>query len=101
MTGQTSHTRVGNARIQWGGGGVTFPGVDDVEAILDLNLLVKQMALAMGLAMVIGNGYAVYKARRGQKPKGEEGEFRPARAWWLIVVGVLIATWGGLSLLTG
>ena len=74
--------------------------MNDVEAILDLDLLIKQMALAMGLAMVIGNGYAVYKSRRGEKPKGEEGEFRAARAWWLIVVGVLIATWGGLSLVT-
>lgn len=79
----------------------TFSGVNtDVEALLDLDLLIKQMALAMGLAMVIGNGYAVYKNRKGEKPKGEEGEFRAARAWWLITVGVFIGTWGAVSLLT-
>ena len=89
-----------DAKTPCGGGQGYLLGVNDVEAILDLDLLIKQMALAMGLAMVIGNGYAVYKARRGQKPKGEEGEFRAARAWWLIVVGTFIATWGGLSLLT-
>ena len=73
----------------------------DLQTILNLDLLIKQLALALGLAMVIGNGYAIYKNRRGQKPKDEEGEFRPARAYWLLGVGVLISLWGGISLLTG
>ena len=71
----------------------------DVDEILDLNILVKQMALAFGLAMVIGNGYAVYKHRKGDKPKGEEGEFRAGRAAWLISVGLLVGIWGGVSLI--
>ena len=49
--------------------------------------------------MVIGNLYAIYKNRKGQKPKDEEGEFRPGRAYWLLAVGTLIALWGGISLL--
>ena len=68
--------------------------------ILNLDLLIKQLALALGLAMVIGNAYAIYKSRRNEKPKDEEGEFRPGRAYWLIGVGTLIALWGGISLLT-
>ena len=71
----------------------------DIQTILNLDLLIKQLALALGLAMVIGNGYAIYKNRKGQKPKDEEGEFRPARAYWLLGVGVLISLWGGISLL--
>ena len=71
----------------------------DLEAILDLELLIKQLALALGLAMVIGNLYAIYKNRKGQKPKDEEGDFRPGRAYWLLAVGTLIALWGGISLL--
>ena len=71
----------------------------DIQDILNLDLLIKQLALALGLAMVLGNGYAIYKNRRGQKPKDEEGEFRPGRAYWLLGVGVLIATWGAISLL--
>lgn len=71
----------------------------DIEALLDLNLLIKQLALALGLAMVIGNGYAIYKNRKGEKPKDEEGEFRSGRAYWLLAVGVFIALWGGLSIL--
>ena len=71
----------------------------DIEALLDLDLLIKQLALALGLAMVIGNGYAIYKNRKGEKPKDEEGEFRPGRAYWLLGVGIFIALWGGISLL--
>lgn len=70
-----------------------------VEELLDLNLLIKQLALALGLAMLIGNFYAVYKHRKGHKPKDEEGEFRAGRAWWLIGVGVVISLWGAISLL--
>jgi hypothetical protein len=72
-----------------------------MEEILDLNLLIKQLALALGLAMLLGNGYAIYKHRKGHKPKDEEGEFRPGRAAWLISVGLLISLWGGISLLAG
>ena len=72
----------------------------DVQEILNLDLLIKQLALALGLAMVIGNGYAIYKNRKGEKPKDEEGDFRPGRAYWLLGVGTLIALWGGISLLS-
>ncbi|MGI9665996.1 MAG: hypothetical protein ACR2N2_02685 [Acidimicrobiia bacterium] len=71
----------------------------DVQDLLNLDVLIKQVALALGLAMVIGNGYAIYKNKRGHKPKDEEGEFRPGRAYWLFGVGILIALWGGISLL--
>ena len=72
----------------------------DVQQILNLDLLIKQLALALGLAMVIGNGYAIYKNRKGEKPKDEQGDFRPGRAYWLLGVGTLIALWGGISLLS-
>lgn len=70
----------------------------DIQDILNLDLLIEQLALALGLAMVLGNGYAIYKNRKGQKPKDEEGEFRPGRAYWLFGVGTLIAIWGAVSL---
>jgi len=69
-----------------------------VEEILDLNILIKQIALALGLAMVIGNLYAIIQDRRGVTPKGETGEFRPGRAYWLLGVGTLIALWGAVSI---
>ena len=72
----------------------------DVQDIFALDLLIKQLALALGLAMVLGNGYAIYKNRKGDKPKDEEGEFRPGRAYWLFGVGTLIAIWGAVSLLS-
>jgi hypothetical protein len=71
-----------------------------VEEILDLTILIKQVALALGLAMVLGNAYAIIQHHRGKSPKGEKGEFRAARAYWLLAVGVLIATWGAVSIFT-
>ena len=71
-----------------------------MEEFLDLSLLIKQIALALGLAMVIGNGYAIIQHRRGRSPKGESGAFRAVRAYWLLGGGVVIALWGAVSLLS-
>lgn len=75
----------------------TVPAVD-VQDILDLDRLLVLMLLAIGLALVVGNGFAIIQARRGRKPKGEEGEFRPARAYWLLAVGLVMTVWGLASL---
>lgn len=77
-----------------------MPHVNDIDIveILDLDRLLVLMVLAMGLAMVLGNGYAVWQNHRGNKPKGEQGEFRRSRAYWLIAVGLVMTTWGLLSL---
>jgi len=71
-----------------------------VEQLIDLDLLVKQMALAFGAAMVLGNGFAIIQNKRGKAPKGETGQFRAVRAYWLFGVGLLVAIWGAASLLT-
>jgi hypothetical protein len=65
--------------------------------IFGLESLFPLMVLAMGLAMVLGNGLAIVKNRRGEKPEGVEGEFRPSRAWFLGVVGVILTVWGAAS----
>lgn len=70
----------------------------DVVDALGLDDLLGQFVIALGGALILGNGYAIYKARRGEHPKGEEGEFRAARAWWLLAVGVVILVWGLVSL---
>ena len=69
--------------------------------LLDLDLLVKQMALAFGAAMVLGNSFAIIQHKRGVTPKGETGQFRSVRAYWLLSAGLVIAVWGAASLLTG
>lgn len=73
----------------------------DFVDLLGLDTLIVQLALAVGAAMVIGNGYAIYQHRRGKAPKGAAGEFRATRAWWLLAVGVLITIWGIASLSVG
>lgn len=71
-----------------------------MEQFLNLSVLIKQIALAFGLAMLIGNLFAIIQHSRGKSPKDERGEFRAGRAYWLLAVGTLIAIWGGLSLVS-
>ena len=54
----------------------------------------------LGAALLAGNGYALWMDRTGRKPKGEEGELRRPRAWFLFAVGFVMAWWGLGSLLT-
>jgi hypothetical protein len=67
--------------------------------IFNINELLAQLMLALGAALVLGNGYALVMARRGVKPKGMEGDLHKGRAWWLIGVGLLITVWAGVSLI--
>ncbi|MCY3539005.1 MAG: hypothetical protein F4Y75_08025 [Acidimicrobiia bacterium] len=61
---------------------------------LGLDTLLAQMMAAIGLAMVAGNGFAMWKHSRGETPKGVEGAYRPGRARFLLVVGLVIGIWG-------
>ncbi len=71
-----------------------------ITELLGLDDLLAQMILAVGAAMVLGNGFAIFQHSRGRHPKGESGKFRAARAWWFVVVGLLITLWGFASLVT-
>jgi hypothetical protein len=68
--------------------------------IFGLDTLLAQIVLALGAALLAGNGYALWVDRTGRKPQGEEGELRRGRAWFLFVVGFVMAWWGLGSLLT-
>jgi hypothetical protein len=67
--------------------------------ILGLDSLLAQLVLAFGAAMVLGNGFAIVQHLRGARPAGESGEFRRGRAWFLLVTGLFIGSWGAASLL--
>ncbi|MEX1003797.1 MAG: hypothetical protein WD990_05285 [Acidimicrobiia bacterium] len=69
---------------------------------IGVDTLLAELVLAIGLAVVIGNGLAFYKNSRGEKPEGvdEQSEFRPSRALFLIAAGVLMAAWSLASILT-
>lgn len=82
------------------GAGTSVPSMDIVE-LLGLNDLLAQIVLAIGAAMVLGNGAAVWMHSTGRRPKKAEGEFRPVRAWWLLGVGAVITVWGIASLVAG
>ena len=65
--------------------------------IFDIESLFPQMILAIGLALLAGNGFAWYQNQRGKKPEGMEGDFRTGRAVWLAVIGLVMAVWGAVS----
>ncbi len=69
--------------------------------ILGLDSLLAQIVAALGAALMLGNGYALSMDRRGMKPKGEEGELRRPRAWFLLSIGVVMTYWGLASLAIG
>ena len=68
--------------------------------ILGLDTLVAQMILAIGLALVAGNSWAVLRHFQGRPPPGQRGAFRPRRAAFLILAGALMVIWSAVSLLS-
>ncbi|MFO7549128.1 MAG: hypothetical protein R6X29_09715 [Acidimicrobiia bacterium] len=68
--------------------------------ILGLDSLFAQMVLAIGVALVLGNGFAWWKHRRGEAPEGADvATFRAGRVAFLMVVGGLMTVWGAVSVL--
>ncbi len=67
--------------------------------LLDINALFPELVLALGAALVGGNGMALWHYHRGKRPEGL-GELRLGRARWLIVVGVVMVAWGLATLVT-
>lgn len=69
---------------------------------IGVDTLLAELTVALGLAVLIGNGLAFYKARRGEKPDAvdPEAQFRPSRAVFLMLAGLVITLWGVGSILS-
>ena len=80
--------------------GTSVPAVEQITDVLGLDALLAQFILAVGAAMVLGNGFAIWKHRKGEAPDVEGAVFRSSRAWWLLSVGLLITIWGVASLVS-
>lgn len=72
--------------------------MDGTKQIIDLVLLVKLMALALGSSMFFGNVFGLIQHKRGKTPKGESGGLQRGRNYWLMAVGLLVGVWGGASI---
>lgn len=70
-----------------------------IEA-LGLDSLFAEMIFAIGLALILGNAFAYYQYRRGERPEDVEpnAPFNGGRVVFLSAIGVLMATWGGVSI---
>lgn len=69
--------------------------------LFDFENLLPELILAIGLALLIGNGLAWWKHRRGETPRGiEDAQYRPGRVAFLSVVGVVLTVWGAVTVLT-
>lgn len=64
----------------------------------DIQALFPQLVLALGAALVGGNGLALWHHRKGKRPD-DLGELRVGRARWLIIVGAVMMVWGMATLL--
>ncbi len=67
--------------------------------LFDINALFPQLVLALGAALVGGNGLALWHNRTGRRPEGT-GPFRMGRAWWLVIVGLMMTGWGLATLVS-
>ncbi len=63
-----------------------------------MDTLFAEMMLGVGLAMAAGNGFAWWKHRRNERPDFEGATYRGGRVIFLGVIGLVIATWAGISL---
>lgn len=68
--------------------------------IIGFDQIFPELILGVGLALLIGNGLAMWKHRKGERPEGVEGEFRLGRALFLSGVGVVMVAWGAVSIFT-
>lgn len=76
--------------------GVTVAAVVD---IFDFESLLPQLVLALGLALLVGNGLAWWKFRKGESPEDVENpQFRPGRVIFLSVIGLVLTVWGAVTL---
>ena len=68
---------------------------------LDIDNLLPELVLGLGLALLVGNAIAWWKHRQGRVPEGIEGaQYRPGRLRFLMTVGLVMAVWGAVSLIT-
>jgi len=68
-----------------------------VSDILGLDNLVAEMTLGIGLALMVGNGWALWRNNRGAaSPTG--APLRTGRVYFLLGVGILMAVAGLASL---
>ena len=65
-----------------------------MSEILGFDTLFAEMVFAIGLALVLGNAFAWWKHRRGERPDDAAGEYRPGRVLFLMTVGAVMAVWG-------
>jgi hypothetical protein len=72
-----------------------------VADILGLDDILTELVLGLGLALLVGNGFAIFQHLRGRRPADATGGFRTGRVAFLMAVGFVMALWGGISTFTG
>lgn len=64
----------------------------------DIENLLPELVLGLGLALIVGNGLAWWKHRKGEAPSDvEEAQYRPGRVRFLMVVGLIMTVWGAVT----
>ncbi len=69
--------------------------------LFDIENLLPELVVGLGLALIVGNGLAWWKHRQGKAPAGvEDARYRAGRVAFLMLVGVVMTVWGTVSLVT-
>lgn len=69
--------------------------------LFDFENLLPELIVGLGLALLVGNGLAWWRHRRGETPAGvADAVYRPGRVAFLSVVGLLMTVWGVVSLVS-
>lgn len=72
-----------------------------VSDIFDVQNLFPELVMGLGLALIVGNGLAWWKHRKGESPKGvEEAMYRPGRVRFLTLIGLIMTVWGAVTVFT-
>lgn len=61
--------------------------------VFSLRETMALLLLGLGIAAVAGNAAALWRGRGGRQPRGVQGPLHRSRAWFILLVGLVLVVW--------
>lgn len=71
-----------------------------MSEVFSLRETMALLLLGVGIAAVAGNAAALWRGRGGRRPSGVAGTLHRGRAWFILVVGIVLVIWALATLAT-